>query len=117
MKTLQFKMRKEKQVLFIWFNIHNLNYLQIAQFNVYVLIVNSAVPIFMSFYVGSWCDVIGRKFVIYICMVAKLFSIGFQLLCTIYMDWPKEWLLVATLLNSLGGKSLVFMTNLYNNND
>ena len=78
---------------------------QIAQFNVYMQIMNSAIPIIMCFYIGSWCDVIGRKFVMFICILARIASVGFQLLCVIFMDWPKEWLLVSTFLNSLSGKS------------
>ena len=67
----------------------------------------------MSFYIGSWCDVIGRKFVIYLCMMARVLSVGFQLLCVVFMDWPKELLLVATFINSIGGEFHTFCYGIY----
>ena len=85
-------------------------FFQIAQFNVYDTIAKALLPTFIAFYIGSWCDVIGRKAIIYIYLMACAISQTFMVVNAYFIEWPKELLLVSTLITSFAGgcKSLKY---------
>ena len=78
---------------------------QIAQFNVYDTLAKSLLPTFTAFYVGAWSDFIGRKVIIYIYLATCVVSQAFVVVNAYFIMWPKELLLVSTLMQSIAGKS------------
>ena len=71
----------------------------------YVTIVESVFPLFLSFYMGAWADIFGRKTILYIwCISAVLGQIGIML-TAIFMEWPKEIYLVAELPKAILGNT------------
>ena len=79
-----------------------------AQFNVYLLLVNSVFPIVFSSYAGAWGDRLGRKVHIYIFMVARVLSQAVLVVCAYYLNSQKEYLLFVGLPIALAGKKPEF---------
>lgn len=75
----------------------------------YDLTVSSVFPALFAFYLGSWCDLFGRKFIQYMYLAALVVSQAFVTLNAHFMEWPKEWLLLATLIPSLVGEYVSFI--------
>ena len=82
---------------------------QIAQFKVYVTIVDSIFPLFLSFYMGAWADLFGRRNILYISVMGQLIGQIGIMFTAIFMDWPKEIYLIAFLPKAVFGKKLFFM--------
>ena len=81
---------------------------EVAQYNVYVTIINHVFPFFTAFYFGSWSDKFGRKWIMYIGYVAWLISGGIHFLNVYFIDWPKEYLLLQYIPYALSGGSVAF---------
>ena len=77
---------------------------QVAQYKVYSQIAYSIVPTLLSFYIGAWCDIFGRKFIMYTYLLMRIVSQGNLLLNAYFMSWPKELLLISDALPSIIGK-------------
>ena len=69
--------------------------------------VSTVFPIFFSFYMGAWCDLFGRKLLFYIYFTAKILEQLTVIACAVFLDSPKEYLLLASLPTSLAGKILI----------
>ena len=70
----------------------------VAQFRVYESIVVHVFPIIGSFFLGSWSDTFGRKFLLYFYFVMKVWECGMYLLNAYFMSWPKEYILFSVYL-------------------
>ena len=73
----------------------------------YISLAEHLIPIFISFYLGSWSDHYGRKPFLYISMTGMLFSSVMNLMNAIYLkDWDKWVWLTSVILskNIFGGK-------------
>ena len=69
--------------------------------------MESVFPLFLSFYMGAWADIFGRKAVLYIwCVSAMLGQVGI-LLTAIFMEWPKEIYLIAELPKAVIGNVIL----------
>ena len=77
---------------------------QIAQFNVYVTTVESIFPLFLSFYMGAWADIFGRRTILYVWAISALLGQAGIMLTAIFMEWPKEIYLIAELPKAVLGK-------------
>jgi len=66
---------------------------EVAQYKVWVNLVDHLFPILCSFFLGSWSDHFGRKLLLYIYFGMKLLEGGFLFLNAYFMDWPKEYML------------------------
>ena len=87
---------------------------QIAQFNVYVTIVDNIIPTFMSFYFGAWCDILGRKTVMYSHLTGRMFSHVLLLLNAYFLlEWPNEYYLFTVVVPAavFGPLSAFFMAS------
>ena len=70
----------------------------------YDAIAKSLLPTVTAFYIGSWCDVIGRKTVMYLYLISNVISQAIVVVNAYFIDWPKEALLAATLVQALCGE-------------
>eukprot|EP00095_Tigriopus_kingsejongensis_P002938 maker-scaffold517_size150149-snap-gene-0.20 protein:Tk02938 transcript:maker-scaffold517_size150149-snap-gene-0.20-mRNA-1 annotation:"adenylate cyclase " len=78
----------------------------VADYKVYQTLAKSIFPLFFAFYVGSWCDVFGRRLIMYLFLGAQLVSQALLILNTVFMSWPKEILLAGPLITGIvGGQS------------
>jgi len=66
---------------------------EVAQFSVYESIVNHVFPIICSFFLGSWSDTFGRKWLLYVYFFFRLIESTSMILNAYFMEWPKEFLL------------------------
>jgi len=66
---------------------------EVAQFQVYESIVDHLFPIICSFFLGSWSDTFGRKYLLYFYFLMRLVEGSAMLLNAHFMAWPKEFLL------------------------
>ena len=74
-----------------------------TQFSVYALIVRSIIPIFLSFFLGAWCDLFGRKPLFYLYLSARIMEQAIVVICSYFLTSPKEYLLLANLPTALAG--------------
>merc|ERR550519_2402508 len=66
-------------------------------------------PIICSFFLGSWSDSFGRKWLLYLFYVFCLIQNGALMLNSYFMDWPKEYLLFsANLPVAISGGHITF---------
>ena len=77
---------------------------KVAQFNVYLMLVNSILPLVFAFYAGAWGDRFGRKFQIFIFLIGRILSQLIITMCSYFLMSPKEYLLLAGLPIALVGK-------------
>ena len=75
---------------------------QIAQFSVYVTIVQSVFPLCLSFYMGAWADIFGRRNILYIWSASAVLGQMGIALTAIFMEWPKEIYLITQVLAIFG---------------
>lgn len=66
--------------------------------------VISIFPVFFAFYIGAWCDLFGRKPLLYMYWVAKMVSQVLVLVCAIFLKSEKEYYLIALAPTALVGK-------------
>ena len=76
---------------------------QVTQFSVYAMIVRSIIPIFLSFFLGAWCDLFGRKPLFYLYLSARIMEQAIVVICSYFLSSPKEYLLLANLPTALAG--------------
>jgi len=82
---------------------------EISQFKVYQSIVSHVFPIICSFYLGSWSDTFGRKWLLYLYFFANVVEGSMMLLNVYFLEWPKEYLLFSVNLpTALVGGHLAF---------
>ena len=77
--------------------------LQVAQFQVYFMVVTSIIPAFMQFYIGAWADIFGRKRLMYIYLMATVVGSLISTLNSAFIMWPKEYIILAQIPTSLVG--------------
>lgn len=70
----------------------------------YLDMVSSIFTIFISFYLGAWCDLFGRKPLIYMFWVAKIINQALILLQAIFLKMKKAYIYLATLPVTLVGR-------------
>ena len=66
---------------------------EVAQYEVYESIVDHLFPVIFSFFLGSWSDSFGRKWLLYLYFVICIIQNGTLMLNSYFMEWPKEFLL------------------------
>ncbi len=57
----------------------------------------------MSFYLGAWADLFGRKLLFYIFLTAYILKQAIVIVCAYYFDSPKEFLLLSEVPSALSG--------------
>ena len=63
----------------------------------YLMLVYTIIPTIFSFYLGAWCDIYGRKFLIKLFLFAEIFSRGNMIVNAYYMDLKKEFLFIGVI--------------------
>ena len=76
----------------------------------YLLIVATTIPIFASFYMGAWCDIFGRKLLMKIYLVSKLFTKTALILNAYFMNVSKYWIFLVFVPNGIAGKKCFQVT-------
>ena len=76
---------------------------QVAQLQVYSMVVSSIIPAFMQFYIGAWADMFGRKRLMYAYLGATLIGIIIKILNSVFILWPKEYTILSEIPVSLIG--------------
>ena len=86
-----------------------------SNFYNYISLAEHLVPIFLSFYLGSWSDHQGRKPFIYISMTGFLLSAVMNMLNAIYLkEWDKwVWLGSVVLSKNVFGGTLAYVMVVY----
>ena len=86
-----------------------------SNFYNYISLAEHLIPIFISFYLGSWSDHWGRKPFIYMSMSGMMLSAVMNLLNVIYLrEWNKwVWLASVILSNNAFGGKLGFVMIMY----
>lgn len=77
---------------------------EVSDFKVWQTLAKNIFPLFFAFYIGSWCDLFGRKTVMYTYLIFQLLAQGILVLNSAFMSWPKEILLTGPLLTGLVGE-------------
>lgn len=84
-----------------------------AQFNVYVTVIVSIFPALLAFYMGAWCDLIGRKVIMLAFFLAKALGAAFLVCYSHWMEMPLEYFLVAMAIPSIMGGDPAFNMSVY----
>ncbi|XP_059080926.1 proton-coupled folate transporter-like isoform X1 [Tigriopus californicus] len=92
-------------------NLEVQNY--VAQFNVYVTVIVSIFPAILAFYMGAWCDLIGRKVIMLAFFSAKALGAAFLVCYSHWMDMPLEYFFVAMAIPSIMGGDPAFNMSVY----
>ena len=61
------------------------------------MLVYTIIPTIFSFYLGAWCDIYGRKFLIKLFLFAEIFSRGNMIVNAYFMDLKKEFLFIGVI--------------------
>ena len=77
--------------------------MQVAQFNVYNLIISNVIPALMQFYAGAWADLFGRKIMMFVYLASMVMGGVIALFSEIFVTAPKEWTLLISIPTSLVG--------------
>jgi len=83
--------------------------IELNHFNVYTTLMTSIFPIFLSFYLGAWADLFGRKPLFYLVLGAYFLSQCVTTVCAYFIDSKKEYLLLAHVPTALSGGWAVWM--------
>ena len=83
-------------------SLHNI-FFQYATFNVYMMMVYTLFPIFFSFYLGSWCDIFGRKLLIKIYLMSKILAKCGVIVLAYFMNSSKYWILLCSIPYGIAG--------------
>ena len=82
---------------------------EVAQFKVYESIVDHVFPVICSFFLGSWSDTFGRKWLLYAYFFFCMVHTSGLMLNSAFMSWPKEYLLFSVNLPvALSGGHITF---------
>ncbi|XP_053631244.1 probable peptidoglycan muropeptide transporter SLC46 [Cherax quadricarinatus] len=79
-------------------------------FALYNSIIAAALPLFFILFMGAWSDKYGRKVPLIAVQLGHALHAAGYLLATLAPSWPAEVLLVVTLLDTLGGGTVSFLT-------
>ena len=81
----------------------------------YISAAEHAIPILLSFYLGSWSDHYGRKPFMYITMTGMLLSSIMNVMNAVYLvEWDRwVWLISVILSKNLFGGSLAYVMVVY----
>ncbi|XP_071526054.1 probable peptidoglycan muropeptide transporter SLC46 isoform X2 [Panulirus ornatus] len=81
-----------------------------SMFGMYNGIIMAFLPLFFILFMGAWSDKYGRKVPLYIATLGHFCWAFGYLLNSWVTEWPVEYLLVAALMDSLGGGTVSFLT-------
>ncbi|XP_042222277.1 proton-coupled folate transporter-like [Homarus americanus] len=79
-------------------------------FALYNGIIAAALPLFFILFMGAWSDKYGRKVPLVAVQVGHVLHAAGYLLASLAPQWPAEMLLLVTLLDTLGGGTVSFLT-------
>nr|XP_045593015.1 proton-coupled folate transporter-like [Procambarus clarkii] len=79
-------------------------------FALYNGIIAAALPLFFILFMGAWSDKYGRKVPLVAVQVGHALHAAGYLLASLAPSWPAEVLLAVTLLDTLGGGTVSFLT-------
>lgn len=79
-------------------------------FALYNGIIAAALPLFFILFMGAWSDKYGRKVPLVAVQVGHVLHAAGYLLAALVPSWPAEILLLVTLLDTLGGGAVSFLT-------
>ncbi|XP_071520553.1 probable peptidoglycan muropeptide transporter SLC46 isoform X2 [Panulirus ornatus] len=79
-------------------------------FALYNGIIAAALPLFFILFMGAWSDKYGRKVPLVAVQVGHVLHAAGYLLASLAPWWPAEVLLLVTLLDTLGGGTVSFLT-------
>ncbi|XP_066939775.1 proton-coupled folate transporter-like [Macrobrachium rosenbergii] len=79
-------------------------------FALYNGIIAAALPLFFILFMGAWSDKYGRKVPLVAVQIGHLLHAGGYLLASLESTWPAEFFLLVTLLDTLGGGAVSFLT-------
>lgn len=91
-------------------NVSNVVQIKFSVFAFYDGILKSAIPLFFILFMGAWSDKYGRKVPLYTAQFGQFFNIFGFLLFSLFKTWPVEYMLISTLIESLGGGHNCFLT-------
>ena len=86
---------------------------QYAQFQIYEDLVQKLLPIFLAFYYGAWCDIFGRKYILYMYCVSRILTQALVVLNVFFIEWPKEYYLLSAVPVALAGGFVGYNTAVY----
>ena len=79
-------------------------------FALYNGIIAAALPLFFILFMGAWSDKYGRKVPLVAVQIGHVLHAAGYLLASLVPSWPAEVLLLVTLLDTLGGGAVSFLT-------
>ncbi|XP_050727481.1 proton-coupled folate transporter-like isoform X2 [Eriocheir sinensis] len=79
-------------------------------FGMYNGIIMAFLPLFFILFMGAWSDKYGRKVPLYIATLGHFCWAAGYLVNSWVSHWPVEYILVAALMDSLGGGTVSFLT-------
>ena len=95
--------------------VHEKENLELQQyfsyFGMYNGIIMAFLPLFFILFMGAWSDKYGRKIPLVIATFGHFFFAFGYLLNAYVFHWPVEYLLIAALMDSLGGGLVSFLTS------
>ncbi|XP_069985991.1 proton-coupled folate transporter isoform X2 [Penaeus vannamei] len=81
-----------------------------SMFGMYNGIIMAFIPLFFILFMGAWSDKYGRKVPLIIAIIGHFCWAAGYLINSWMPDWPVEYILVAALMDSLGGGNVSFLT-------
>ncbi len=57
----------------------------------------------MAFYFGAWCDIFGRKYILYLYCGSRVAAQAITVLNAIFLEWKKEFFLLVAVPTALTG--------------
>ncbi|XP_042882122.1 proton-coupled folate transporter-like isoform X2 [Penaeus japonicus] len=81
-----------------------------SMFGMYNGIIMAFIPLFFILFMGAWSDKYGRKVPLVIAIIGHFCWAAGYLVNSWMPDWPVEYILVAALMDSLGGGNVSFLT-------
>ena len=77
---------------------------QYSQYLVYEDMVQKLLPFFLSFYLGAWCDMFGRKYILYYYSFNRCLSQAVAVLNAYFIEAKAEYYLLVSVPIALAGK-------------
>ena len=77
---------------------------QYSQYLVYEDMVQKLLPFFLSFYLGAWCDMFGRKYILYYYFFNRCLSQAVAVLNAYFIEAKAEYYLLVSVPIALAGK-------------
>ncbi|XP_047495386.1 proton-coupled folate transporter-like isoform X1 [Penaeus chinensis] len=81
-----------------------------SMFGMYNGIIMAFIPLFFILFMGAWSDKYGRKVPLVIAIIGHFCWAAGYLVNSWMPEWPVEYILVAALMDSLGGGNVSFLT-------